>query len=50
VDLRWTPEPGPDEREALERTLQRLLTERQDSRSAWWREGVEEAVSSDEES
>jgi hypothetical protein len=50
VDLRWTPEPSPDEREALERALRRLLTERKGSRSGWWREGVEEAVSLDEES
>ena len=50
VELRWTPEPTPDEREALERALLRLLAEPDDPRGAWWRAGVEESVFLEDES
>jgi len=55
VELRWSPEPSPEEREALERALARLLAERAEPRSGWWRAGVaenvlpEEDVTADEE-
>ena len=39
------PEPAPREREALERSLTRLVSaEPRDVRAAWWREGVRESV------
>jgi hypothetical protein len=44
VTLDWRPEPTPEEREALERALARLLAEWPDPRGAWWREGVQESV------
>jgi hypothetical protein len=47
VELDWKPEPTPEEREALDRALARLLAERHESRSAWWREGVLESLSLD---
>jgi len=49
VELGWRPEPTPEEREALEQALARLLAERADPRGAWWREGVEESVSPEPE-
>ena len=49
MNLDWKPEPTPDEREALEQALDRLLAERDDPRGAWWREGVEESTSPDAE-
>lgn len=36
------PEPPPEEREAVERALARLLAQEADPRSAWWRAGVRE--------
>ncbi|HXV33504.1 MAG TPA: hypothetical protein VD769_05805 [Gaiellaceae bacterium] len=47
--LDWRPEPAPDEREALERALARLLAGPADARGAWWREGIEESVSDEPE-
>ena len=44
VELDWRPEPSPEDREALERALARLLAEETDARSAWWREGVRESL------
>jgi hypothetical protein len=44
VELRWSPEPSPEEREALARALARVLAEREDPRGAWWRAGVGENV------
>jgi hypothetical protein len=44
MDLEITPEPPPDEREAVERALTRLLAEPRDARGAWWREGIRENV------
>jgi hypothetical protein len=49
VELRWSPEPSAEEREALERALARLLAERSEPRSAWWRAGVAENVAPEEE-
>lgn len=49
MEPRITPEPSPEEREALDEALARLLAEREDPRSGWWREGVRESVSSKEE-
>ena len=44
VIVEIAPEPEPEEREALERALARLLSDPPDPRSAWWREGVREGV------
>jgi hypothetical protein len=49
VNLEWRPEPTSEEREALERALERALSEGSDPRSPWWREGVQESVSPDAE-
>jgi hypothetical protein len=49
VEVRWSPEPSPEEREALERALARVLAEREDPRSAWWRAGVAENVVAEED-
>jgi hypothetical protein len=38
------PEPSPEDREALEEALRRLLGLPANPRSAWWRSGVEENV------
>ena len=43
------PEPLPGDRKALDEALARLLSEREDPYSAWWREGVRETVSPEEE-
>ena len=44
------PEPPAGDRRALDETLARLFSEREDPYSAWWREGVRETVSPGEES
>ena len=44
MQYEWSPEPTPEEREALERALAPLLAEETDARSAWWREGVRESL------
>jgi hypothetical protein len=49
VSLDWRPEPTPEEREALDRALARLLAEPSEPRAAWWRAGVEESVSPEAE-
>ena len=49
MELRWSPEPSPEEREALERALARLLAERAEPRSRWWRAGVAENVLAEED-
>ena len=41
--VKITPEPSPDEHEALLRALA-ALDEKGDSASAWWRTGIREAV------
>jgi hypothetical protein len=42
------PEPPPGDRRALDEALSRLLAEREDPYSAWWREGVRETLSPEE--
>jgi hypothetical protein len=49
VELRWSPEPSPEARAALERALARVLAEREEPRSAWWRAGVAENVLPEED-
>jgi len=39
-----SPEPSPEDREALEEALRRLLEPPTSPRGAWWRTGVEENV------
>jgi ABC-type uncharacterized transport system involved in gliding motility auxiliary subunit len=48
VKLEITPEPPPEEREALERALARLLQEPEERRSAWWRVGIQENLTEPE--
>lgn len=43
-----TPEPTPEEREALERALAEAAKP-EPGRSGWWREGVRESVEPDSE-
>jgi hypothetical protein len=43
------PEPSADERQAIEDAVARLLAEPGDPRSAWWREGVRETTSPEED-
>ncbi len=43
-----TPEPTPEEREALERALAQA-DEPEPGRTAWWREGVRDAVEPESE-
>jgi hypothetical protein len=49
VEVQWSPEPTPEEREALELALARALAERSEPQSHWWREGVLESVSPEPE-
>ena len=49
MPLEIRPEPSPEEREALERALARLLEEPAETRSAWWREGMRENLASPED-
>jgi hypothetical protein len=43
------PEPSAEELEAIEEALARLTATRADPRSAWWRAGVAEDLSEEEE-
>ena len=43
------PEPPVRDRKALDEALARLLFEREDPYSAWWRQGVRETISPEEE-
>jgi hypothetical protein len=43
------PEPSPEELEAIEEALARLESPPPDPRSAWWRAGVAEDLSEEEE-
>jgi hypothetical protein len=43
------PEPPEGEREALDEALARLLAEPEDPYGAWWRAGVRETISPEEE-
>jgi hypothetical protein len=45
----FDPEPSPEEREALEIALGRLLDPARRPESAWWRRGLEEALDDDSE-
>lgn len=42
-----TPEPSAQDEEAIEAALARLLQEREDPYTAWWREGVRENLELD---
>jgi hypothetical protein len=44
-----TPDPSPAELEAIEEALARLTAVPPDPRSAWWRAGVAENLSEEEE-
>jgi hypothetical protein len=43
------PEPSAEELEAIEEALARLTEGAPDPRSSWWRAGVRDAVSDEEE-
>jgi hypothetical protein len=43
------PEPSPEELEAIEEALARLNSRPVDPRSAWWRAGVADDLSEEEE-
>jgi hypothetical protein len=45
----FDPEPSPEEREALEIALERLLQPAKTPESAWWRRGIDEALEEDPE-
>ena len=45
----WSPEPTTEEREALERALAEALDDQPELRSAWWRAGLRQALSSEPE-
>jgi hypothetical protein len=49
MELEIVPEPAPEELKALERALARLLARPPEPRSPWWRAGVRENVSPEEE-
>jgi plasmid stabilization system protein ParE len=49
VKPKFDPEPTPEEREALEEALRRLLDPPAEPRSAWWRRGIEENLEEGEE-
>jgi hypothetical protein len=42
VHYDWSPEPTPEEREALERALAETLDGDPEPRGAWWRAGLRE--------
>jgi hypothetical protein len=44
MELDVTPQPSPEEEEAIEAALTRLLEPSGEPRSAWWRAGVEESL------
>jgi hypothetical protein len=50
MEMEIRPEPSDEEGEALEEALARLLEEPADPRGAWWRAGVREMLSPEEES
>jgi hypothetical protein len=49
VAFEITPEPTPEEREALERALEAVDGEAPDPRGAWWRAGLRESLGSEPE-
>jgi hypothetical protein len=44
-----TPEPSDSDREALDEALARLFSEPDDPYSEWWRAGIRELVTPEEE-
>jgi hypothetical protein len=44
VRIDITPEPSPEERTAIERALATTSADRSPGPSAWWRDGLREAV------
>lgn len=50
VEIEIVPEPTEEERAALEEALARLLEGPRDPRGEWWRAGVRETLSPEEES
>jgi hypothetical protein len=42
-----SPEPSPEDEEAIDEALARLLRDREDPYSAWWRVGVRENLELD---
>jgi hypothetical protein len=49
VAYEFTPEPTPEEREALERALHGVPDGMPDPRGAWWRAGLRDALRSEPE-
>jgi hypothetical protein len=49
MEPEFVPEPPADERAALDEALARLLADRSDPYSDWWREGVRETLTPEEE-
>jgi hypothetical protein len=49
VTYEWSPEPTPEERDALEQALDGVLGDEPDPRGAWWRTGLGDALSSEPE-
>lgn len=43
------PEPSAGDREALDEALARLVSERDDPYSEWWRAGIRDLVTPEEE-
>jgi hypothetical protein len=44
-----TPDPSPEEIEAIEEALARVIASPPDHRSPWWRAGLAEELSEEEE-
>jgi hypothetical protein len=49
VTYAFSPEPSPEEREALERALEGVVDESPEPRGAWWRAGLRESLGSEPE-
>jgi hypothetical protein len=49
METEIVPEPSDSERVALDEALARLLSERADPYGEWWRAGIRELVTSEEE-
>jgi hypothetical protein len=50
VEFEIRPEPDEADRQALDEALARLLAGPDDPRSEWWRAGIRETLSPEEES
>ena len=44
MELDVTPKPSPEEEEAIDAALARLLEPAEEPRSVWWRDGIEESL------